>query len=697
MEFHSRFLRKPWFVILENFTDQLEDYKEVLDKYSDTRLPDNAIPVSIHYVEGSEIEFKDPIEKEWSLEGFKPAKTHVKIQYKSFPEINHGFTSLICSLISVRAIISPGEERDYRKSMSDLDDRKVFRMMQDQINSVLRPKKQGNEYVFRDQTINVKYDFVLKLIDFAEHVLTKKGNKSSGSNDLECLSAIRDLLKSEFSSKPDKAAEEDVQYRKVREEHDKFWRAGSLCKKFHNTTWLCFQRTDGRKNQHANYGISISPVEIKYWGKDKVTANMICAYSDADGQVESYEYNGMVTADDNTENLIIELKRVEKDAVPASVAYFVMQLGKDKDQKVVLGYHMYYSLFSQRFITKVVIWEKLDDTKAHHRLPVNNHDVTDENILTPYARDINPLDDIQDFKNIPLLIRRFLSDRKLNRLTLPSKTISQLELKENSLKKWIEPKYNKADDQILKACCGKYHLFYYYGERIYENMEEGDILEFIRVDELSISFDENFANFSATYVHERNRGITYHGKADRKSTTIEVLVEYKGGEKYKTTNVNMILISFSIPNSDEHVFEQEYIRYSSFEGLISGLNDNELTPVAFLALIKKMPPDNKDYGGLIYNKKDPENAVSGELIDFFKKNRKQLKIEVAPFVNKNFDYLVSSLAEKNYPCAYDPELQIFIIYNKGKKDGILYQSPKKMGTYKQALQEAELFIRKLKA
>ena len=133
-----------------------------------------------------------------------------------------------------------------------------------------------------------------------------------------------------------------------------------------------------------------------------------------------FHYKGLASRDQAQEYVIIELFRED---VPHTYASFVLRTGvyNEQGQHVSIGHHSYFAFRWAKYLTKQVVLlrrEQLPDLDFEPR-EIRREDAEYDQL-------------------IPLLIRRFLSNRDKNRLSMPGKLINRLEGGTYSLKNWFD-------------------------------------------------------------------------------------------------------------------------------------------------------------------------------------------------------------------------------------------------------------------
>ena len=410
--------------------------------------------------------------------------------------------------------------------------------------------------------------------------------------------------------------------------------ANKLPQKFYNSHWRVYERTDARLRKEATWGIASQYLHIGKIDKNGCIPAKILAMGS--------EYNGVVSFNPQIGFLLGHLIReIRTDDNSTTPIFLAIQLNEHSDQTLMIGHAMYYSLPYSKFMTKTFLFENKDN---------------------PFPPE-EAFDSDDNFTDIELSIRQFLSSRSKNRLTMPATNISNLNPLDpiRSLQSWIKNKVTRiANDDILPALLSKYYICYFDGEvekvkytdsdkEDDKNKKDEDLANSIRIDELDIRYDVNSADFYASYIRnptvnkkESDSGAVtgaLKGKVRRKQLTVEVILEEEtlpnskiGFAEDLSPTAHFALINFSVneigfKNSDAVIFP----------GIISGLTDSNSTPASFRCIaIKKQSGIKKDGETpkeLILNIKDKKNAISKNILNYFRAHLDESQIKVAPILN----------------------------------------------------------------
>ena len=692
MKVENRYLRKAWQIILRNFIKNPGEYQQYLWEDYGTIFPNGAVHAEVIERVTTGVDFEDEVERSWRAQGIDYKGTPVKVGYEDILLLKNS-KEVISLAIALKGKIHV-EKYQGRVHLNENEKWNVARVCQELNNALGKTTKDNNGLVrtFSQTSVTTKA-MAKKLIAFAKK-LTQE-DPAATKADEKVMEAIEAEFLKEYPETASIIGDFNF-YEGIVKRHHALWNPGDRLRNFKGSRWLCFQRTDGCHSSSSDYGISISPLEIRYErenNKSQYGVFMQSRYhSDQSGDTQTYQYTGMVTDVVSTNSLVFELWRDQKDRSPESVSYIVLTLTSEANPDVLIGFHMYYSVYSSRYVTKSVLFQHFDDSDIKFDLNPEERKLPAEQLFPKLSHDYNPDDDPKEFKEIPLLIRRFLARRDLNRLTQPSTRISSLEEGENSLAKWMDSRNGIDAHPILDACQGNYSIYYFYGDQIAEKADTDEIFQKVRKDRLTISYDENLAAFKALFYHERTRNATYTGKVGLNMQTIEINVEDNGDDKYNSTELNMVFISFTIPAHDKGVFADEFKGKKSLEGLIAGCNDNENTPIALIAMIIKEV--DEDLQADLHSTKTDSKERKDEVADFLRLNRGQLSIKLKSYENRTasrFDHLVKLYEDKGYDSRRDGNKRIIYELESGKT---VDQSEPDVSPFAYVLSR-DLFIRQL--
>lgn len=470
-----------------------------------------------------------------------------------------------------------------------------------------------------------------------------------------------ELIRDAFlpNSEEEKTSADNDDFKIIIQRHESFWKSdiNTIPEKFQDSFWVCHERTDGNSKESDlieknKWGIVKCSVEIKTLTEENYTPIIIKSELGA----TKYAFEGIVTFDSQSKYLIAQLRRnVPESTNRATPTFYIIPVFDEKDQELAIGYTLYFSIISRRFITKTVVWQH-----SNVRVPVENLDSKDKK-----------------FSKIDLKIRRYLNSRVLNRLTLPSLPITNLDVQNrnrfDSLQNWLMKRTDSVEsDSDLMACVDTYYICYFAGDikkaKYPSNIESESVfseeqinecndylLKSIQVDKLEISFDENQVEFIAKYIHTNRKGVessskkvkdtNFNGYVRIKKATVEVILEQEKRELYshltnpfgyKNTSASYILLNFCIPIVHENSAKETLNDRDFFPGLLSGLNDKNNNPISFKALVIKRKTDTKGTKKINYDlysnllASEGKNELSKLIIQYFRDNLDQSQISVSP-------------------------------------------------------------------
>lgn len=364
-------------------------------------------------------------------------------------------------------------------------------------------------------------------------------------------------------------------------------------RKFLGVFFSSYERTDAPKGSNASWGIGIGSIYIGdvVLEDGSVEMNLQTMYSK-----EFRESVGFIRYDPSTEYLLGLVKRKpnQDGGHPELTSFFMMRVDDVQNQSLLVGHYSYHSSRFKGYITKSVIW-----------------------ILNTVRREpVDLLEIDQDFTDIDISIRRFLSNRGKNRLTIPKSPINTLQ----SLEFWLNERKRIGkvmDDMRLHGCVGEYFICYYNGD-LADPIPYEQFLYYIRVDELTISYNENTVKFSCVYAHNLRSNLStrpkrvdvYKGHPSRRNDTVQIHVANYSTVDPPSNSIpeeeNHVLISFCLTDFDLDL-EEPFSKAPYFKGTIAGLADIKSTPLCFKMLVVKKRFDTS--GNLI----NPINFGGNEL------------------------------------------------------------------------------------
>lgn len=306
--------------------------------------------------------------------------------------------------------------------------------------------------------------------------------------------------------------------------------------------WYVFERIGAPHIMDNDFGIAVGEISFTFKAEE-FRARMQFVYEGNErvyiGNVSfdaSYDYMYLdLILDGSGKRASITLRLAEYDSI---------------HQTIILGHFTYHSKLYSHLITKAVVFQKV--TPGLPKLKCGDINYTD-----------------QLYKSIDPSISKFLYPRDKNRLSLPSKIISN----EKELSAFIDQQTKKINPILKKHFQGTYSVFY--------KNPKGTLIE----DSLKIGLNPNASNIEATYIHrpdisKRNnkkwKGTTYF---NNKFIVLE-LSEVRSPERNKEEDP--ILLTFYTSDEDLTFSECE-----CFPGLISGLQDSLRSPISYLCLLVK--------------------------------------------------------------------------------------------------------------
>lgn len=616
-QIESRFLRKAWFVILQNIENQLPKYrKELSNIYNKLAHGDFVDPVDLSAIT---IIKNDPIESEWIANGINFEGQLIKIKY------NNGYTlrgdiAVACQAIQIITIQSvliskPRKTANPQSTVNERNEkRRGGRVINKELHLKLGINRNGENPFLELTTSELSKEAALLIIQLAIEW-------ANNSEDKKMLMAIANEFKAFQSS----SSRDNYQY--LWTKHSNYWKLGILEPHLLNSRWFCFRRTDASKTKGKGLGISISPVIITSDTDGRSSLLMISQSINTKGDPRTVIYEGLATADTETKHLIADLRRPTEEEV-ASIAFFTMTITSDVTQNLVVGHFTYFSALYGRFLTKMAVWLKMED--FHPSFFANKeYDKLSQLQLTQYAIDLTSTGQSkQKFNEIPILIRKFLSHRDFNRMTQPSVGISHLYETDDSLEKWLSPKFELDVDERLMSCCGEYEVYYYFGKDPISEIDDSKILKNTRVDKLFFKYDENYTAFYAVYEHRRSNTAKFTGTASRRQEVIQIVVQDNDNAPYKTVTKNIIYVAFAIPTADPKFFAEEIQNVTDFHGVITGVNDRPPTPISFKIYLRRLTDQNRAEN---FVAEDPGNPTTAKVLQFLKTHDDQQRIDVNPY------------------------------------------------------------------
>lgn len=662
----SVFLRKPFYLLLEHFSKEPEKYtktwkmddKSVSEKLTLGQLSEEAVIARLKnlasYIdkfENVKVDFKksdipfSEFEEKWCQDTI-----HIKKIYKIQKNFKVDIGQIIEQVIGLTPVLKEFPSGDRARILYNLN-----KLCPKNINS--------KSEIFLESTIieNVNDDKIKRIYLYIKQVVIPDlfKNKEDNLEVLKEINFIHDAWKKYIENRKVKEGTEKADISKAISSGKSLWQLTEhhsyLLEEFMNSKWLIYERTDSGNKSNNNRGYSISCLEI-FSIIDKVflPAKVTSKYQNQQGILEDNKFLGLVGLDETSKYIFISLKK--DDIKLPSISFFVLRIDMNslQDQEILIGYHLYFSAYFNKCITKVVCAQRVDKKTMswqviHKTPPFEPKDLT-ENITN---------------EDVPQVIRRYLANRALNRLSMPEKIISFLYGRDRTLEKWLNNKIEQAaNDLKLQACVGNYSIYYFIGNTShldpkYAQLDEDLIYKNLREDLLDVKYDEDLIDYKAHYLHRRglNAKVLHEGFVSRKGNTVELILEYRENKYAKTTKANYIFLSFCIPDFDKNIFPLEFAKseYNMLPGIISGLNDEYSTPISCLAMVVKNSRSNKidiindDY------KLNLDDFSKKKIVNFFIDNFDRNRISVSPSF-KSLDVNISL-----------PNLERFI-YENGKID-----------------------------
>jgi hypothetical protein len=594
MNIPARYLRKPWFIILNHLASKPEKYRVYFNDEVKSKVPVDLISShSISAYDADLFEFDDPIEKSWFEVGIEGGGKITPVCYLSSYRISKTYIAFLCKAINLSADIGGTNKLNYARPVEGVID--VSLEKGDLTQIVLHKglsdfRTSGDKIRFGDTSLQIGKASAERLIDYAIKIVPDLyTDKAFLRRETAILEALKSELKKFKVAKPVIPDLFETQSFAI-EHHAALWQnpiTGSL----EHTYWVCMERTDALRSKGlADYGIAISTIVFQDTSSGFLTCEMQSMFFDQKGIPHFSTFAGIAAVESKKESLHIELHNFNKEHVTPGMATFTLSLNDIANQNIIVGHHSYYAPTFHKYITKTVVWMRYEepDFPIRPSKPFSLHTNPGE-FCTAFTKDLNPFDDKYLFEEIPLEIRQFLANRALNRLTMPKKRIRLLKGEHNSLESWMKNQYRDVyKDDILRICCIDYVVCFYYGEENISQITDKQILAKIRIDELSLVHHSDSGMFKAKYAHRPSKNVPpYTGEVHRKSYSVEVMMSNTKEQTGHTTEKNFVFLSFCIPEKLENAFKEGFDACDHFTGIISGLNDDKATPISFSALLFK--------------------------------------------------------------------------------------------------------------
>ncbi|MEA5259144.1 hypothetical protein VB264_15210 [Arcicella aquatica] len=594
----ERLIRKAWFVVLRHLKEQPAFYKEACKElgisYHDEIFKSG---IEILDISNCQLIFNDDIENNWHQNG--------SIRIDFLAKILHGYEAKICAIINNKVL-----KGRIKHSVATHNSEKLSKggIAQTVFNIGATNWQQNSNQITINESLlkELNPKKILMLYEYVKVISIFYGKKGS---ELEIemdflqkeLSKLLSFQNQLFEFKQDIGGAQS---------HYKVWsNTNNFPQSLFNTKWLRYERRDfanlGPDSIKSTRGFSIGCIEF-IGGKKKFPTIETCINLDINNTIIKSTLKGICRFEHNSNYLFIDMNNVNitDDSINNLdlTSLYVLRMNKIdiQNQEIIIGYHIFYSLIKHKYLVKTTLFVKFSDEQA---LP-----------FTP--RIINSSE--SDYKNIPILIRRFFANRSMNRLTIPSSVISHLEkTTDNSgtLHDFLLRQGKIIDDTILGGIIGNFDLFYYHKKTYPTN--DMKYLDGIRKDKLIIDYDDDLCELRATFIH-KNKEI-YKGKGFRKNRTIQFLLEqtnspnnlvkkiYRNGDNDR----KVVYFAFPVPSYDEVFFEDEIKNNLSFEGVLSGIDDEKALPLSFSALLVKED--------ISLDLSNPNDKMTKKLLFHFKK------------------------------------------------------------------------------
>lgn len=593
----ERFIRKSWFMVLRHIKENPSFYndscRELGISYAKETLN---LGIEILETEKFELDFQDEKEREWHLD------SAVKVKFVA--KILHGYEAKICAIINNK--ILAGRIKHTAQSSKKLLKGGTAQTVFNISATNWEQNSDGAKIRFNkslEKEVNAK-----KILELYQYVSSISIYFPTEINEIDNeISFLRKELEKELVNKssPLELKQSNIGL----QNHYKAWsKVNNFPKSLFNTKWLRYERRDSidpdPNSIVSTRGFSVGCIEfIK--GAKKFPVKETNLSLDTNNIETTNILNGICRFESDTNYLFVEMNKtnyeVENNLEHTSI--YVLNINKFdfQNQEVIIGYHIFYSLIKLKYLVKTTLLIKY----------TNEHKFS----FTPKILNKTDL----EYNNIPIFIRKFFADRSMNRLTTPSAAISHLEkISDNSgtLKDFLSRQGKVFDDTILSSVIGSFDLFYYY-KKSHPVNDDIQYLKGIRQDKLIIEYDDELCELKGVFIHKEKE--IYKGKGFRKNRTIQFLLEQTNiisasGKRHYYTGDNdrkSVFFSFPVPNYDEFFFKDEIKNNLSFEGVVSGIEDESGLPLSFSALLVREE--------VKIDLNNPDNIMTTKLLIHFKK------------------------------------------------------------------------------
>ena len=182
----SRFLRKAWYIILENFKQQLPEYQKFMDA-SYLKLTQAEVELFEDIVlQADKLTFDDHIEEEWVKQGIGNKEDSVKLTYPKSWEISH-LKKHVCTAIQracLESILPKKSTKGASKKNADMPGRsdnlarREGRVVTNELHLKLLVEPENGQTRFVKSTSDLSEEAVHHIIAHALLCLARKDRKS---------------------------------------------------------------------------------------------------------------------------------------------------------------------------------------------------------------------------------------------------------------------------------------------------------------------------------------------------------------------------------------------------------------------------------------------------------------------------------------------------------------------------------------
>ncbi|MCF0061316.1 hypothetical protein MUK70_18935 [Dyadobacter chenwenxiniae] len=139
--------------------------------------------------------------------------------------------------------------------------------------------------------------------------------------------------------------------------HRNFWEKqadSEVFKAFRNTTWIQYEKTLSRSEGNDDWGLATSSLEIL---NPEHSESLIMKFRNIYGSKESHR-SGIVSYDVNGKILVAQLGHPSQQ--PLASSFFFMTVHNPQRQKKMPGYFVSFSPRRNRYVTKKILWIRVD-------------------------------------------------------------------------------------------------------------------------------------------------------------------------------------------------------------------------------------------------------------------------------------------------------------------------------------------------